>query len=49
MYFINIVTDEDGILKVKQVEAFEDSKSYLELSKAIAEAHTSKQHANFAA
>ena len=43
--FVNIVADEDGILKMKQLESFEDSKTYLELCKAIAEARTSKQHA----
>ena len=46
---MNIVADEDGILKMKQIEAFEDSKTYLEFSKAIAEARTSRQHAQFAA
>ena len=37
--------EEDGILKMKQAEVFEDSKAYLELLKAIAEANTSQQHA----
>ena len=38
-------TEEDGILKMKQAEVFEDSKAYLELLKTIAEANASNQHA----
>ena len=49
MLFVNIVADEDGILKMKQIEAFEDSKTYLEFSKAIAEVQANRQHPQFAA
>lgn len=37
--------EEDGILKMKQAEVFEDSKAYLELLKVIAEASTGQRHA----
>lgn len=33
-----IVTDEDGSLKIKRIEEFTDSKSYLDLLKALGEA-----------
>ena len=33
-----IVTDEDGSLKVKQIEEFTDSKSCLDFFKAVTEA-----------
>jgi hypothetical protein len=34
----HIVTDEDGSLKIKQVEEFTDSKTYLEVMQAAAAA-----------
>jgi len=34
----HIVTDEDGSLKLKQVEEFTDSKAYLDFFKVAAEA-----------
>jgi len=34
----HIVTDEDGSLKLKQIEEFTDSKAYLEFFKAVEEA-----------
>ena len=37
-----IVTDEDGSLKIKRIEEFTDSKSYLEFFKALAEAKANK-------
>jgi len=43
---MHIVTDEDGCLKIKQIEYFRDSKVFLELRKsmaaAIAPAHANK-------
>lgn len=39
-----IVTDEDGSLKVKQLEEFTDSKAYLDFFKAIAAAKTKREH-----
>jgi len=42
----HIVTDEDGCLKIKQMEDFQDSNGFLELRKsmgaAIAAAHANK-------
>jgi hypothetical protein len=38
----NIVTDEDGSLKIKQIEEFTDSKSYLDFIQAIAAAKAKK-------
>ena len=39
----HIVTNEDGSLKVKQLDEFTDSKAYLDSSKAIAEAKANLQ------
>lgn len=39
----HIISDEDGSLKVKQLDEFADSKAYLDLSKAIAEAKANQQ------
>ena len=39
----HVVTDEDGSLKLKQVEEFTDSKTYLDFTQAIAEARAKKQ------
>ena len=39
----HVVTDEDGSLKLKQVEEFTDSKTYLDFTQAIAEATAKKQ------
>ena len=35
MYTIHIVTDEDGSLKMKQVDEFNDSKVFVEMNQAI--------------
>lgn len=35
IFIADIVTDEDGSLKCKQLEEFTDSKAYLEFFKAI--------------
>ena len=35
---MHIGPDEDGSLKIKQIDDFRDSKVYLELSKAMGEA-----------
>jgi hypothetical protein len=39
----HIVTDEDGSLKLKQVEEFTDSKTYLDFTQAIAAARAKEQ------
>ena len=39
----HVVTDEDGSLKLRQVEEFTDSKTYLDFTQAIAEARAKKQ------
>ena len=41
---LQIVTDEDGSMKVKRAEEFTDSKSYLDFSKATAEAIADRQN-----
>jgi hypothetical protein len=38
IFIINIVTDEDGSLKVKRMEEFTDSKAYLDFYQAVAAA-----------
>jgi hypothetical protein len=38
IYITTLVTDEDGNLKIKQSEEFTDSKAYLDLFNAAAEA-----------
>ena len=35
MYTVHIVTDEDGSLKIKQVDEFNDSKVFVEMNQAI--------------
>ena len=39
----HIVTDEDGSLKIKQIEEFTDSKGYLDYIQAVAAAKAKKQ------
>ena len=43
LFIVTIVTDDDGSLKIKQVEDFRDSKVYLELSKSMGEAIAAAQ------
>lgn len=40
----HIVTDEDGNLKIKQLDEFTDSKAYLDFFKAVAGAGAGIQH-----
>ena len=40
---IQLVTDEDESLKIKQMEEFTDSKIYLEFFKAISEAKANRE------
>lgn len=47
IYIISLVTDEDGNLKIKRFEEFTDSKAYIDLFKAAAEAKANS--ASFAA
>ena len=42
----HIVTDDDGSLKLKKVEEFADSKTYLELYKAVAEARANRERSS---
>ena len=42
-FIIHIVSDEDGSLKIKQIEEFTDSKVELDLVQAIAAAGVKKQ------
>jgi len=46
IYIAHIVTDEDGSLKIKQVEDFLDTNAYLEFAQsmgpAIAATHSNK-------
>jgi hypothetical protein len=45
-----IVTDEDGSLKVKQLDEFTDSKANLDFFKDVAEAKAIREHsASYAA
>ena len=43
LLIVHIVTDDDGTLKIKQVEDFRDSKVYLELRKSMGEAIAAAQ------
>ena len=43
MFIVHIVNDDDGSLKIKQVEEFRDSKVYLEVSKSMREAIAAAQ------
>jgi hypothetical protein len=38
IYFVHIVTDEDGTLKIKQIDEFTDSKVYLDIMQALSAA-----------
>lgn len=40
----HIVTDEDGSLKIKQLDEFTDSKTYLDFFKAVAEAKANNEN-----
>jgi len=42
IFIAHIVTDEDGSLKIKQMEDFTDSKAYLDFIQAVAEARAKK-------
>lgn len=46
IWIANIVTDEDGNLKVKQVEEFTDSKAYLDFFKVLEEAKINREHSS---
>jgi hypothetical protein len=43
IFIADIVTDEDGSLKIKKFEEFMDSKTELDFAQAIAAAGTGKQ------
>ena len=40
---LQLVTDEDETLKIKQMEEFTDSKTYLEFFKAVSEAKENRE------
>jgi hypothetical protein len=42
IYIAHIVPDEDGNLKIKTIEEFTDSKSYLDFFQALTEAKANK-------
>ena len=42
IYISHFVTDDDGSLKLKQIEEFTDSKVYSGIHKSLAEASASK-------
>ena len=42
IFIVDIVTDEDGSLKIKRFEEFTDSKAYLDFAQAIAAAGVGK-------
>ena len=37
LFIVHIVTDDDGSLKIKQLDYFRDSQVYLELRKSMGE------------
>ena len=43
IFIVYIVTDEDGSLKIKQIDDFRDSKVYLELIKSMGPAIAAAQ------
>ena len=43
IFIVHIVTDDDGSLKIKQLEDFRDSKVYVELRKSMGEAIAAAQ------
>ena len=43
IFIVHVVTDEDGSLKIKQIEEFADSKAELDFVEAIAAARAKKQ------
>ena len=43
IFITQVVTDEDGSLKIKQIEEFTDSKAELDFIEAIAAAGAKKQ------
>ena len=45
----DIVADDDGSLKIKQIDEFNDSKAYLDFFKAVEAAKAREQSASFAA
>ena len=45
IYITDIVTEEDGSLKIKQFQEFTDSQTYLDLFKAASEAKAKEQNA----
>ena len=42
VYIVHYVTDDDGSLKIKQIDEFTDSKVYPGVHKALAEAKARK-------
>ncbi|KAF9780786.1 hypothetical protein BJ322DRAFT_1081686 [Thelephora terrestris] len=50
IFIVHIATDEDGSLKIKALEDFTDSKTYLDFVKAVAAAKAGREHsASYAA
>ena len=42
IYIVHFVTDDDGSLKIKQIDEFNDSKVYSDLGKTFAEVKARK-------
>lgn len=50
IFIAHVVTDDsDGNLKIKQLDEFTDSKTYLDFFKAAAEAKSKRGHSSYAA
>jgi len=43
LFTVHIIADEDGSLKIKQIDEFRDSKAYLELSQSMGTAIAAAQ------
>ena len=43
VFIVHIVTDDDGSLKVKQVEEFRDSKTFIDIRKSMGAAIAAAQ------
>ena len=44
MFIITFTTDDDGVLKMKQIEGFADSQGQFEFAKAVAEARADRKN-----
>lgn len=49
LIIVDIVTDDDGSLKIMQLDEFADSQAHFDLSKAVEAAKAREHSASFAA